>query len=81
MRRVAGAGVAAAVVCALALVAGGSGNPGLSAVAGVAFDPAQFTPPAGSDGVIVRLVRDGCSSPVCPASGRVWFDDLSISRR
>jgi hypothetical protein len=42
---------------------------------------AQFTVPAGSDGITIRLARQGCSSPVCPATGRIWFDDLSITRR
>ncbi len=40
---------------------------------------AGFTVPPGSDGVTVRLVRDGCSSPVCPISGKVWFDDIALS--
>lgn len=30
-----------------------------------------------SDGINIRLIRDHCG-PVCPASGRVWFDDISL---
>jgi tetratricopeptide (TPR) repeat protein len=41
----------------------------------------QFTMPDGMDGVTIRLARPRCSSPVCPATGRIWFDDLSITRR
>lgn len=39
----------------------------------------NFTVPAGSDGVIIRLVRDGCTSSICPISGKAWFDDLSLT--
>lgn len=42
---------------------------------------AQFSVPAGADGVTIRLARPGCTSPICPAAGRIWFDDLSITRR
>ncbi len=38
----------------------------------------NFAVPAGHDGIIIRLTRDGCTSPVCPISGKVWFDDLSL---
>jgi hypothetical protein len=41
----------------------------------------DFTVPAGSDGITVRLVRDGCTSSVCPISGKVWFDDLTLMSR
>ncbi len=40
----------------------------------------KFTAPASTDGVILRLVRDRCPSPVCPISGSVWFDDVSIKK-
>ena len=39
---------------------------------------ARFTVPPDSDAVIIRLVRQGCSGPTCPANGRISFDDLSI---
>ena len=41
----------------------------------------NFTVPADSDGVIIRLVRDGCTSTVCPITGKVWFDDFTLRRR
>jgi tetratricopeptide (TPR) repeat protein len=37
-----------------------------------------FSAPASVDGIVVRLVRDGCTSSVCPISGKVWFDDFSF---
>jgi tetratricopeptide (TPR) repeat protein len=39
---------------------------------------ATFTVPEGSDGITIRLVRDGCTSSVCPIAGKVWFDDLLL---
>ena len=36
-----------------------------------------FRSSATSDGIIVRLIRDTCGQ-VCPASGSVWFDDVSL---
>lgn len=32
---------------------------------------------ANSDGIILRLVREGCG-PVCNANGNVWFDDVTL---
>jgi len=43
---------------------------------------ANFTVPAGTDGIIIQLVRTGCtSSSICPATGRVWIDDVSLRRK
>lgn len=41
----------------------------------------EFTVPSNSEGIVIRLVRTGCASTVCPISGKVWFDDVVISRR
>lgn len=41
----------------------------------------DFVPPENAEGVIVRLVRDGCKSAICPIVGKVWFDDFVISER
>ncbi len=42
----------------------------------------NFTVPAGLDGILIQLVRTGCtSSSICPATGRVWIDDVSIRRK
>ena len=41
---------------------------------------ARFTMPADSDGVIIRLVRDGCNGPSCPTNGSLAFDDISLRR-
>lgn len=38
----------------------------------------RFTIPPNSDGVIVRLVLENCGSIICPISGKIWFDDLTI---
>jgi hypothetical protein len=40
---------------------------------------AKFTVPQTTDGIIVRLVRDGCTSAVCPITGKVWFDNLKLT--
>ncbi len=39
---------------------------------------ARFSVPPASEAVMIRLVRDGCRSAICPISGRVWFDDFSL---
>ena len=39
---------------------------------------ARFTVPQGSDAVVVRLAMVNCVSSVCPMSGKVWFDDISL---
>lgn len=41
----------------------------------------NFSVPAASDGVVIRLVRDGCISAVCPISGKLWFDGLTLSKQ
>ena len=41
---------------------------------------AKFTVPAGSDGVIIRLAREGCIGPACQMNGRIAFDDFSLRR-
>ena len=33
---------------------------------------------ANTEAVTLRMAREACKSPVCPISGRVWFDDFSI---
>ena len=38
----------------------------------------KFTMPADSDGIVIRLVREGCSGPSCPISGSLAFDDFSL---
>ena len=40
---------------------------------------AKFTPPAGSDGVVIRLIREGCGAS-CPVNGKLSFDDFSLQR-
>jgi hypothetical protein len=37
----------------------------------------RFTVPANSDGVVIRLMREGCGQ-VCAISGSLWFDDVAI---
>jgi len=41
---------------------------------------AKFTTPANSDGVTIRLVREGCNGPSCPMRGKLSFDDISIKQ-
>lgn len=40
----------------------------------------RFTVSGESDGVTVRLAREGCAGPTCPVTGKLSFDDLSIRR-
>ncbi len=40
----------------------------------------RFTVPVGVDGILIRLVREGCVGPACRVIGRLSFDDLSIKR-
>jgi hypothetical protein len=40
----------------------------------------EFSVPQGSDGVIIRLAREGCPAG-CSISGSVWFDDVSLKGR
>ena len=38
----------------------------------------KFTVPQSSNAVIVKLALMNCVSSVCPMSGKVWFDDISL---
>jgi tetratricopeptide (TPR) repeat protein len=40
----------------------------------------RFTVPADTDGVIIRLARDGCGGPSCPMNGKLSLDDFSLRR-
>lgn len=40
---------------------------------------ANFTTPEDSEGIVIRLVRDTCTSSDCSVSGSVWFDDISLN--
>ena len=39
---------------------------------------ARFTTGAKSDGIIVRIVREGCYGPICPSNGKIVFDDVGL---
>jgi tetratricopeptide (TPR) repeat protein len=41
---------------------------------------AKFSVPADCDGVIIRLVREGCAGVSCPTKGNLSLDDLSLKR-
>lgn len=38
----------------------------------------KFTASANSEAVVIRLARVECGAGLCPISGRIWFDDLSL---
>lgn len=38
----------------------------------------RFTVDARGDGVVIRLIREGCGGPSCPMQGKISFDDLAI---
>jgi tetratricopeptide (TPR) repeat protein len=40
---------------------------------------AEFTA-ANTEAVTLRLAREACKSSICPITGKVWFDDFSISQ-
>ena len=42
---------------------------------------AEFTAPAQTQAVIARLARDDCRAAICPVSGRIWFDDITLDKR
>lgn len=39
----------------------------------------KFTVPNDTDGIIIRLVREACTAPLCSISGRIWFDDFRLA--
>lgn len=41
----------------------------------------RFHVPPDSDGILIRLIREGCNGPSCPTSGNLAFDDISLQRR
>ena len=55
-------------------------TPGITAAADWTSLKAKFTVPAGSDGVVIRLAREGCGAGSCPVNGRLSFDDIAIKR-
>lgn len=42
---------------------------------------ATFRVPVSSDGIIIRFVREGCSGLSCPANGKVYLDDIGITKK
>ncbi|MEO6654905.1 MAG: tetratricopeptide repeat protein [Pyrinomonadaceae bacterium] len=40
----------------------------------------KFIVPRGGDGVLIRLVREGCTGVTCPMTGKAVFDDFSLRR-
>ncbi|MGI9054999.1 MAG: tetratricopeptide repeat protein [Pyrinomonadaceae bacterium] len=42
---------------------------------------AAFSVPENTEAVIVNLVRVNCGSTFCPISGKIWFDDFSLSEK
>jgi len=41
---------------------------------------ADFEVPADTDGIVIKLVRDDCRSPICPLSGKLWLDDVTLTK-
>ena len=42
---------------------------------------ASFSVPAGSDGIVLRLAKNGCAAPGCSVSGKIWFDDFLLTAK
>ena len=38
----------------------------------------EFTVPAGTDAVTIRLVRENCAAPICTVAGTIWFDEFVL---
>jgi hypothetical protein len=55
-------------------------TPAMSAAAGWTNLKVEFTVPENNEAVVVRFVRDACRNVVCPASGKFWFDDFSLTQ-
>ncbi|HMT09025.1 MAG TPA: carbohydrate binding domain-containing protein [Pyrinomonadaceae bacterium] len=41
---------------------------------------ANFTVPSGIDGVTIAIARADCNASICPISGRVWLDDITLTK-
>ncbi|HEY0657283.1 MAG TPA: tetratricopeptide repeat protein [Pyrinomonadaceae bacterium] len=39
----------------------------------------NFTTAKTTEAVVVRLTRENCQSVICPTSGKIWFDDFSLT--
>jgi hypothetical protein len=42
---------------------------------------ASFTLPQSSDGIILRLAKNGCTAVGCSVTGKIWFDDLVLTEK
>lgn len=40
----------------------------------------QFTTPAETEGITIRLSRPQCLAAVCPVFGKIWYDDFNLQR-
>ena len=40
----------------------------------------EFSTGAKTEGVVVRVERPSCDSPLCPVFGKVWYDDFNLQR-
>lgn len=52
----------------------------LASTAGWMAFQSNFAVPPTSSGVIIRLVRDGCTVSYCPIAGNIWFDDMRLTK-
>ncbi len=41
----------------------------------------DFAAPAGTETVVVRLVRNACGEPPCPINGKIWLDDFKLEQK
>lgn len=51
----------------------------LSAVSDWTNLKVKFTTAVNTEAVILRLSRSACAGSICPISGKIWFDDLSLN--
>lgn len=55
-------------------------TPAISAASDWTNLKTEFVAPEKMEAVVVSLARETCKSTLCPISGRVWFDDLTLIR-
>lgn len=41
----------------------------------------DFTAPAGTEIIVVRLLRNACGEPPCPINGKIWLDDIKLEQK
>lgn len=54
-------------------------TPAVAATVGWTSLRMEFTAPERTEAVVINTAREACKTTLCPISGRIWFDDFSLS--